>query len=111
MITRRTLWGVALVSALGASLLTVGLVIAVGGIGTRADRARPSAPGPDSPPVTAVVNDAPEPFHLAGPLEPVLARLLDKDPSKRPSPGDVKGLLAEVQDGSVGRPGTFTRAK
>src|SRR5947209_14388162 len=53
-ITHRTLWRVALVSALSASLLTVGLVIAVGGIGTRADRARPSAPGTDSPPVTAV---------------------------------------------------------
>jgi len=70
-ITHRTLWRVALVSALSASLLTVGLVIAVGGIGTRADRARPSAPGTDSPPVTAVETVV----QIAERLRPAIAQI------------------------------------
>ena len=52
--TPHSLWSVALVSALGASLLTGGLVIAVGGIVTRHDRVRTMAADVAAPPATAV---------------------------------------------------------
>jgi S1-C subfamily serine protease len=71
-----------MVSALGASILTVGLVIAVGGIGTRADRARSNSPGSDSPPVPAVETVV----QIAARLRPAIAQIRADRPA-----ADVSG--------------------
>jgi hypothetical protein len=48
------------------------------------------------PTLTAVVTDEPDPFRLAGPLAPLLGRLLHRDPEARPSSGDVRAGLRAV---------------
>jgi hypothetical protein len=44
--------------------------------------------------LAAVVNEAPRPMHRAGPLAPLLAALLAKDPQARPSAPKVRAWLA-----------------
>jgi serine/threonine protein kinase len=46
--------------------------------------------------LTAVVSDDPAPARRAGPLAPVLDRLLDKDPAARPDPEELRPLLRAV---------------
>lgn len=47
--------------------------------------------------LTAVVTDEPEPCRLAGPgLSPLLVRLLDKDPARRPDPDAIRRVLRSV---------------
>jgi serine/threonine protein kinase len=48
------------------------------------------------PTLAAVVTDTPDPFRLAGPLAPLLTRLLDRDPSARPSSAEVRAGLERV---------------
>ena len=48
------------------------------------------------PTLTAVVTDSPDPFRLAGPLAPLLTRLLDRDPDVRPDSAEVRAALREV---------------
>ncbi|MGH9245040.1 MAG: serine/threonine-protein kinase [Acidimicrobiales bacterium] len=47
----------------------------------------------------AVVNDPPRHAERAGPLEPVLGSLLDKDPARRPSVAETRRRLLAVADG------------
>ncbi|MEV7343157.1 serine/threonine-protein kinase [Streptomyces sp. NPDC093544] len=51
----------------------------------------------------AVVEDEPEPSAYAGPLGPVIASLLRKDPALRPSAEEAEQMLAEAAEGR--RPG------
>jgi eukaryotic-like serine/threonine-protein kinase len=46
--------------------------------------------------LTAVVSEEPTPPGRAGPLAPVLDRLLDKDPAQRPEAAELRQLLREV---------------
>jgi serine/threonine protein kinase len=48
------------------------------------------------PTLAAVLHDPPAPTRHAGCLQPLLARLLDKDPARRPSHDAVAALLTEV---------------
>ncbi|MCW2609198.1 MAG: Serine/threonine protein kinase, partial [Cryptosporangiaceae bacterium] len=45
------------------------------------------------PTLTAVVTDDPDPFRLAGPLAPVLSRVLDRDPTRRPGSAELRAAL------------------
>jgi hypothetical protein len=46
--------------------------------------------------LTAVVSDEPDPFRLAGPLEPVISALLRKDPAARLGAADAERMLQHV---------------
>ncbi len=46
--------------------------------------------------LAAVLNDPPDAFDKAGPLRPILAGLLDKDPASRPSAEEVEDALRSV---------------
>ncbi|MFI6182262.1 serine/threonine-protein kinase [Nonomuraea sp. NPDC051191] len=46
--------------------------------------------------LTAVLTSEPAPFHLAGPLAPVIAGLLEKDPDRRIDGGEVRRRLTRV---------------
>ncbi|GAB3154536.1 serine/threonine-protein kinase [Micromonospora sonneratiae] len=70
--------------SLGATLYT-----AVEG---RAPYARPTAMAT----LTALATEGPDPMRLAGPLRPVLAGLLHRDPRRRLATGQVERLLREV---------------
>jgi hypothetical protein len=48
------------------------------------------------PTLTAVVTDDPDPFQLAGPLAPLLGRLLHRDPAERPSSAELRAALAPL---------------
>jgi eukaryotic-like serine/threonine-protein kinase len=57
--------------------------------------------------LAAVLNDPPPAARRAGPLAPLLDRLLAKDPAERPSHGAIRAALADVsvaghEDGLVG---------
>lgn len=47
----------------------------------------------------AVVGEEPEELTHAGPLAPVIAALLRKDPAERPGPEEAEQMLAEAADG------------
>jgi serine/threonine protein kinase len=47
--------------------------------------------------LTAVANDPPAPFLRAGPLRPVIERLLAKDPGWRPGPDQARAALAAIR--------------
>ncbi|MCF6469291.1 serine/threonine protein kinase [Nonomuraea sp. MG754425] len=49
--------------------------------------------------LAAVLMQEPAPFRLAGPLAPVLAAILDKDPGRRCPPDQASGLLAAIAQG------------
>src|SRR5262249_10497133 len=51
----------------------------------------------------AVVEENPRPAKLAGPLEPVLMGLLEKEPSDRWSVDQARAVLRELLSGSLGR--------
>jgi len=59
----------------------------------------------------AVVHDEPTPPLRAGPLEPVLRRLLDKDPAMRPTADQARTLLAQLggRAGGLGGGRTVSR--
>jgi hypothetical protein len=48
------------------------------------------------PTLTAVTYEAPDPMARAGALEPIIERLLEKDPDRRPTAGELRTLLNEV---------------
>lgn len=48
------------------------------------------------PTLAAVLSDPPSPTRLAGPLQPLLAQLLVKDPQKRPSHAAIHALLTDA---------------
>jgi eukaryotic-like serine/threonine-protein kinase len=50
----------------------------------------------------AVVEEAPRPARLAGPLKPVLMGLLDKEPSRRWSVEQARAVLRELLTGTLG---------
>ena len=52
------------------------------------------------PTLTAVTYDPPRPMERAGALEPVIERLLSKQPEDRPTAGELEVLLREVAGGS-----------
>ncbi|MBS2537918.1 protein kinase [Catenulispora sp. NF23] len=58
---------------------------------------------------TAILMKAPEPAVNAGPLAPLLVRLLDKDPAKRPDAVETAGILRAAAGGSVPVPGEVVR--
>ena len=62
----------------------------------------PFAAGDPASTLAAVLHDPPRPSHRAGPLRPLLERLLVKDPAGRPAHAEIGGLLAAVR-GSAGR--------
>lgn len=49
----------------------------------------------------AVVSEHPAPMVCAGPLEPIVRGLLDKDPERRGSVASVRAQLEEVESGAV----------
>jgi serine/threonine protein kinase len=53
----------------------------------------------------AVVEEAPRPTRLAGPLKPVLMGLLDKEPSRRWSVDQARAVLREMLSGALSRNG------
>jgi serine/threonine protein kinase len=53
----------------------------------------------------AVVEEAPRPPRLAGPLQPVLWGLLDKDPSRRWNVDHARAVLRELLSGALSRSG------
>jgi serine/threonine protein kinase len=53
----------------------------------------------------AVVEEAPRPPRLAGPLQPVLWGLLDKDPARRWSVDHARAVLRELLSGALSRSG------
>jgi serine/threonine protein kinase len=58
---------------------------------------RPPFPqGDPVPTLAAVLHDPPSPARLAGRLEPLLARLLVKEPAKRPSHDAIHALLTDA---------------
>ncbi|MEU0565130.1 serine/threonine-protein kinase [Nonomuraea sp. NPDC005983] len=50
--------------------------------------------------LAAVLMQEPAPFRLAGPLAPVLAAILEKDPARRCSPEEVAGWLEAIARGA-----------
>jgi serine/threonine protein kinase len=55
--------------------------------------------------LAAVLHDAPAPTRRAGRLQPLLARLLDKEPTRRPSHDAVQALLVDLlSDADPSRP-------
>ena len=56
--------------------------------------------GASIPTLAAVVNDAPRPMTRAGPLAPVVAALLDKDPAARPTGPQLRAELAAAAQGT-----------
>lgn len=57
--------------------------------------------GAPLPTLTAVMTDEPRPMEKAGPLAPVILRLLDKDPAGRPSLVEARELLATLGEGTT----------
>ena len=57
---------------------------------------RPPYGGDAAEILAAVLNDPPPPARRAGPLAPLLDRLLAKDPAERPSHGAIRAALADV---------------
>ncbi|TYB60659.1 serine/threonine protein kinase [Nonomuraea sp. PA05] len=55
--------------------------------------------------LAAVLMQEPAPFRLAGPLGPVLAAILDKDPGRRCSPEQASAWLATIAQGAAAPPG------
>ena len=53
----------------------------------------------------AVVEEAPRPTRLAGPLKPVLVGLLDKEPTRRWSVDQARAVLREMLSGALSRTG------
>ncbi|GAA1787112.1 hypothetical protein GCM10009682_06440 [Luedemannella flava] len=51
----------------------------------------------------AVVEEAPRPMRLAGPLAPVLTGLLEKDPARRWTVDQARDMLRELLGGPLGR--------
>jgi eukaryotic-like serine/threonine-protein kinase len=69
----------------------------LGAILYRAAEGRPPFPQEEAvPTLTAVLRDAPQPARWAGRLQPLLALLLDKNPTRRPSHDAVQALLADA---------------
>jgi serine/threonine protein kinase len=57
---------------------------------------RPPYGGDAAEILAAVLNDPPPPARRAGPLAPLLDRLLAKDPAERPSHGAIRAALADA---------------
>jgi eukaryotic-like serine/threonine-protein kinase len=57
---------------------------------------RPPYGGDAAEILAAVLNDPPPPARRAGPLAPLIDRLLAKDPAERPSHGVIRAALADV---------------
>ena len=57
--------------------------------------------------LTAVVGDPPRPAHNAGPLQPLLARMLDKDPRTRIRTGELRDELESVASSRPGPRPTY----
>ena len=57
----------------------------------------------------AVVEEEPRPARLAGPLQPVLWGLLDKEPSRRWRVEHARSTLRELLIGTLSRPGSAVR--
>jgi hypothetical protein len=51
--------------------------------------------------LTAVVTDPPAPLRRAGPLGPVIAGLLAKDPAQRLGPDQARSALRVIQRGQI----------
>ncbi|HVM19851.1 MAG TPA: serine/threonine-protein kinase [Egibacteraceae bacterium] len=54
------------------------------------------------PTLTAVSHDPPAPMHRAGPLAPLLNRLLEKEPSDRPTTDEVASVLQSLATAAPG---------
>jgi hypothetical protein len=54
----------------------------------------------------AVVEEPPRPVRLAGPLTPILWGLLEKDPARRWTVNQARGVLRELMAGPLSRSGT-----
>src|SRR5919106_3616320 len=57
--------------------------------------------GEPIPTLAAVVHEPPRPPRRAGPLEPLLVDLLQKDPAARPSAHQIRAVLADVATGKA----------
>jgi eukaryotic-like serine/threonine-protein kinase len=62
--------------------------------------------GAPIPTLTAVTHEAPRPTERAGPLAPVLSRLLDKDPAARPTAGALRAELERLDPTGAAMPTT-----
>lgn len=60
--------------------------------------------GQPIPTLTAVVHDEVEPLNRAGPLEPVVTALLDKNPDRRPDVGETTSMLSAIVAGRAPEP-------
>lgn len=56
------------------------------------------------PTLTAVIHDEPRPMRKAGPLEPVIAALLSKEPAGRPSEPELRMMLEAIAGGGAQAP-------
>ncbi|MCP3804760.1 serine/threonine protein kinase [Allokutzneria sp. A3M-2-11 16] len=54
------------------------------------------------PTLTAVLTEDPEPMRNAGPLGPLIEAMLRKEPTERPAPAEVEGVLRRVALGDLG---------
>jgi len=61
----------------------------------------PYGPGPQFQVLDAVIHKPPRHGKRLGPLTPVISALLDKDPTRRPAPDDLRAMLRQV---AAGRP-------
>ena len=61
--------------------------------------------------LSAIVNGQPRRPERLGPLTPVLARLLVKDPASRATPAQLRPLLRQIASSEGGGPGTATRGR
>ncbi|GIF69124.1 hypothetical protein Ais01nite_71590 [Asanoa ishikariensis] len=59
--------------------------------------------------LTALAAGPPDPLRRAGPLAPVILRLLDRDPGRRPDAARIRQLLEAVADGEPPEPGPGRR--
>ncbi|MFI6739339.1 serine/threonine-protein kinase [Nonomuraea sp. NPDC050451] len=72
----------------------------------------PPFPRPNEAAVlAAVLMQEPAPFRLAGPLAPILAAILEKDPARRCSPDEVVGWLRALSRGETTNVPTSPRTR